>query len=92
VVPRSRANDDLIGPANQLRTRFANDLFKRLVDTLDGVVGVEDQDAVRGGVEQRIEALFLVGDLPVKLRVVDRNRSLIGERLQEPPVVGENSR
>ena len=60
-------------PADDLIVRFTcqvcpgllDHFFERCVDALDGVVGVENQDAVRSGVEQCIQTLFLVGDLSV---------------------------
>ena len=62
--------------------------MKCQVAAFDGVVGVEDQDAVCGRIEQRIEALLFVGDLSVELGVVDSNGGLVGKGLQKSPVVG----
>ncbi len=49
---------------------------------------VEDEDAVSGGIEQRIEALFFVGDLPIKLGVEHGNGGLVCKGLQQHAVIG----
>ncbi len=52
------------------------------------MVGVEDEDAVGGGINQGVEATFLVTDLGVELGVEDRNGSLVSEGLEQEFIVG----
>ncbi len=54
---------------------------------LDGQVGREDQDAVRGGIEQRIQPLAAAHRLGVQLRILHGNGCLIGETAQQGAVV-----
>ncbi len=66
----------------------AKNPFEGIVHALDGQVGIQDQDPIRSRVEQSIEALLLVRDLPIETRVEDRDRRLVRKGLQQHTVVG----
>ena len=65
---------------------------QRSIETLNGVGGVHDQDAVGGPIQDRIKPLFFLGGLLVEARVVHGDGGLVGEAGQQSPVVGGKGR
>ena len=76
VLPRS---------ASTLHPQHAR---KGWVCPLDAVVGAQDQDAIRRGIQQGVQALALLVNLGVQLGVVHRNRRLVGKALQQRSIIG----
>ncbi len=62
--------------------------FEGDVTAFDGMVGVEDEDAIGGGIEQGVEAAFFITDLAVELGVEDGDGGLVGEGLEQQFIVG----
>ncbi len=71
-----------------LGTRAPVKFFEGDVTAFNGVVGVEDEDAVGGGIDQGVEAAFLVADLGIELGIENGDGGLVGEGLEQKFVVG----
>ena len=74
--------------AAHLLIGLSTDALKSIVDTLDAVVGVQDEDAISGAVNQCIETLFFQDHLAIHARIEARDGSLVGKRLEKLFVVG----
>ncbi len=77
-----------MGVGLDLSARATVEFFEGDVAAFDGMVGVEDEDAVGSGINQGVEAAFLVTDLGVELGIEDGDGSLVGEGLEQQFIVG----
>src|SRR5687768_3030249 len=73
--------------SNDLFPRFAVKFLKGRIASFNGVVCVEDQNAIRSRIEERIETLLFIGNLSVKPRIVNRDCGLICKGLEQYPIV-----
>src|SRR5512135_94831 len=82
-------------PAYHLFMLGSSDLVDRQIQharesrvaALNRVIRRQYQNAIRSRVEQRIQALFFMADLAVKLRIIDSDGCLVGETLQQGAIV-----
>ena len=86
--PACPANDLGVGFGLNFAAWTAKQLFKGDIAAFDGMVGIENKNAIRSRIKQGIQTLFFVTDLPVEAGIEDRNGGLVGEGLQKLLVVG----
>ncbi len=89
TIGAARPADDVrMGVTLDLGTGASVKFFEGDVAAFDGMVGVEDEDAIGGRINQGVKAALLVTDLGIKLGVKDGDGSLVGEGLEQELVVG----
>ena len=74
-------NNFIMAFAAHLLIGLSTDALKSIDDTLDAVIGVQDEDAISGAIDQRVETLLFEDHLAIQARIEDRNGSLVGKGL-----------
>jgi len=89
-----------LGPGDDLVMRtvlqrlkfFANHVAKGRIAAFHAQVGKQDQNAIRSGIEQRVDPAPVIIHLPVKLGIVDGNSRLVSKARQQDTIIGAEGR
>src|SRR5689334_11483696 len=52
------------------------------------MVCIENKDSIRGRIQEGVQSLLFIRDLPVETGIIDRDRGLVCEGLQQYAIVG----
>ena len=82
--PEVRRNDQVIDPMSQhCLSRISEDDFRRGIELDDPFLGIDGDDAVEGGVENRTLAFFAVAQGGEGMLAFERGTDPAGHQLQE---------